>query len=183
MQLPDKGCNKSWRGCWRSLCLALLWVALPWQWRIYTALFRTIMRYCGAWSRMSTQYHLLCFVNFLWRRTMLSVRSQRRFPHLCSCDILQILKLIVSSVDFSPRSPNREVSFPEPLLCSTNFILGKQISKPSPISAQNSGASFKCDKKLNAKISFSQRSWITCIVAQIIQYIYHISMCPGRTWS
>lgn len=148
MQLPDKGCNKSWRGCWRRLCLALLWVAPPWQWRIYTALFRTIMCYCGAWSHMPTPYHLLSFVNFLWRRTMLSVRSQRRFPpHLCSCGILQILKLIVLSIDLSPRSPIREVSFPKPLLCPTNFILGKQISKTIPISSQNSGTSFKTDTR------------------------------------
>lgn len=60
---------------------------------------------------------------------------------------LQILKLIVSSIDLSPRSPIREVSFPEPLLCPTNSILGKQISKTIQISAQNASVSFKSDTR------------------------------------
>lgn len=78
-------------------------------------------------------------------------------PHLCSCGILKILKLIVSSIDLSPRSPIREVSFPEPLLCPTNFILGKQISKTIQISAQNSGASFKSDTRSRMQRFLSPR--------------------------
>lgn len=85
-------------------------------------------------------------------------------PHLGSCGILQILKLIVSSIDLSPRSPIREVSFPEPLLCPTNFIIGKQISKKFKFQLKILVFQ-EWHKKTNAKISFSRRSWITCSVA------------------
>lgn len=110
-QLPEKEYNMSWRGCWRGLCLALLWVAPSWQSWIFTALFRTRMWCCGAWSHMSTWYHLSSLVNFIWR-TVLTGRITGGFPPPLILWHTTILKLVVPSIYGPPWEPHQRGIFP-----------------------------------------------------------------------
>lgn len=106
-----------WRGCWRGLCLALLWVAPSWQSLIFTALFRTRMWCCGAWSHMSTWYHLSSLVNFIWR-TVLTGRITGGFPTPLILWHTTTLKIVVLSIYGPPWAPHQRGIFPWALAVS-----------------------------------------------------------------
>lgn len=90
------------------------------------------------WSHMSTHRHLPPLINFLWRQTALSGKSQGRFPMPVLLIHVITLKLVIPSIYISPRAPQQRCIFPWALAVPYKFYLEKYVSKTIPILTRNS---------------------------------------------